>query len=100
METELASAPSERVIEYHFRCFCGASIIATEKIVTCERCGANLGIRRVKRNRRRRSVLALRPSRSPHGDDIRELVILTLLYILLGYYLYDLGVSIRDMINN
>jgi hypothetical protein len=31
------------VVEYHFRCFCGAGLVTTEKTVTCTRCGETLG---------------------------------------------------------
>jgi hypothetical protein len=31
------------VVEYHFRCFCGAPIVTTEKTVTCLSCGDTLG---------------------------------------------------------
>jgi hypothetical protein len=38
-------------VEYYFRCFCGAFIVATERTVACAYCGQLLGIRRVKRHR-------------------------------------------------
>src|SRR5271169_4752320 len=31
------------VVEHHFRCFCGAPIVTTEKTVTCASCGETLG---------------------------------------------------------
>jgi hypothetical protein len=37
-----ATAPAI-VVEYHFRCFCGAPIVTTEKTVTCATCGETLG---------------------------------------------------------
>jgi len=45
-----ACAP-EVVVEYHFRCTCGAFIVATGRTVTCAYCGQILGIRKVKRHR-------------------------------------------------
>ena len=46
------------VVEYHLRCSCGAFILSTEKTVTCAYCGQFLGIRRVKRHRRRWTTVA------------------------------------------
>ena len=46
---------SEVVVEYHFRCSCGAFIFAPGKTVTCGFCAQILGIRKIKRHRRRRT---------------------------------------------
>lgn len=46
----------ELVVEYYLRCFCGESIVATEKTVTCEKCGRTLKIRRVRRHRQNRNL--------------------------------------------
>jgi hypothetical protein len=35
--------PVPIVVEYRFRCFCGAPIVTTEKTVTCTSCGETLG---------------------------------------------------------
>lgn len=42
-----------KIVEYHFRCFCGTPIVTTEKTATCVACGKTLGIRRVKKHRRK-----------------------------------------------
>jgi len=47
----------ELVVEYHLRCFCGESIVATEKTVTCEKCGRALKIRRVRRHRQPENLI-------------------------------------------
>jgi hypothetical protein len=48
------------VVEYRFRCFCGAPIVTTEKTVTCASCGETLGyyastlpVRRIEKHKQR-----------------------------------------------
>lgn len=85
---------TEVIVEYHFRCFCGAPIIATEKRATCANCGETLGIRRVKRQHRKIAPAEV-PHRSLQPADLQTLAIRLFLYLLLGYYLFD---SIDDFV--
>jgi hypothetical protein len=55
-----------KIVEYHFRCFCGTPIVATEKKATCVACGKTLGIRRVKKHRRKWYTFP-RPVRATSG---------------------------------
>jgi len=82
--------PSETVVEYDFRCFCGTSIVTTEKTVTCTNCGKTFGIRRVRKHRPRwnigpqgQSVLQLR--------DLKKLAIYATVGVLLLCWLYELA---------
>lgn len=54
----------EVVVEYHFRCFCGESIVATGRTVTCQRCGETLNIREVKEHRRHWNLVPLGVARN------------------------------------
>jgi hypothetical protein len=99
MKPALASGT---VVEYHFQCFCGTPIVATEKTVTCANCGKTLGIRRSRKHTRRRWYTF--PLREPHRklqlEDLEELAILIFVYLLLGFCVYDLGSYVYDLANN
>lgn len=75
---------SEIVVEYHFRCFCGASNVTTEKTLTCAHCGAVLGIRRVRRQHWK-IIPPQRPHRRLQVRDLTQLAIRIAIYLLLGY---------------
>jgi len=82
MKAEIAS---EMVVEHDFRCFCGASIVSTEKTLTCTHCGAILGIRRVRRQHWK-IVPPQRPHRRLQVRDLKQLAIRIAVYLLLGCY--------------
>jgi hypothetical protein len=75
--------------EYELQCFCGALIVTTEKTVTCASCGETLGIHRVKRKH-----WEIGPPPRPHRRlqlaDLGKVAIRISVYLLLGYYVYDL----------
>jgi len=50
--------------QFRFQCSCGATVVTGEKTVTCTGCGANLGIRRVRRHRQQRDSVAYYGSRT------------------------------------
>jgi hypothetical protein len=50
--------------QFRFLCSCGATMVSGEKTVTCAGCGANLGIRRVRRQRQQRDSVAYYGSRT------------------------------------
>jgi hypothetical protein len=88
----------ETVVEYHFQCFCGAPIVATEKMTRCANCGETLGIRRV-----RRQHWKIAP-RQHHGRlqpaDLRELAIRIFLFLLFGSGVYLLGQWVYDLLSS
>ena len=77
---------SETIVEYEFRCFCGAPIVTTEKKVTCANCGKELGIRR---SRRQHWKIAppQRPHRKLQVEDLGVLMNRIVPYLLLGILL-------------
>jgi hypothetical protein len=88
---------SETVVEYDFRCFCGAPIIATEKTADCNSCGRIFEIRRIRRHTHqpwKRTHRWYTPPRIGVAQDVLQLVekpiIYFILYSLLLYDLYDL----------
>jgi hypothetical protein len=95
-----AIAP-QTAVEYHFRCFCGATIVATEKTVTCANCGKELRIRRFKRQHWKIAP-PQRPHRKLQVEDLSALMNRIVPYLLLlgfcllcVYYLeeYVLGLA-------
>jgi hypothetical protein len=58
---------SEIVVERQFRfhCSCGVTIASGERTVTCARCGAKLGVRRVRRHRQNSESVAYYGTRAP-----------------------------------
>ncbi len=50
--------------QFRFHCSCGATTLSGERTVICTRCGASLGIRRVRRHRQRLDSVAYYGSRT------------------------------------
>ncbi|MGC1453312.1 MAG: dual specificity protein phosphatase [Candidatus Sulfotelmatobacter sp.] len=73
---------AEIVVEYHFRCFCGATIAATENEVTCATCGKELAIRRFKRQHWKIAP-PQRPYRKLQVEDLGVLMNRILSFLLL-----------------
>lgn len=40
--------------QFHFHCFCGATMVTGERTVRCTGCGVTLGVHRVRRHRQQR----------------------------------------------
>ena len=83
----------ETVVEYHFECFCGAAIVASEKTVTCTNCGRNFGIRRIgKRTHQRRNTAPHLQGQSVWKlGDLSNLAIYAVVCVLFLFWLYELA---------
>ncbi len=92
---EMLLANARVLVQYHFRCPCGAPIRATEKTATCADCGRNFGIRR---NGRR--VWSTTPHRRLHLGDLGPLVLQIVLFFFLAYYVYDFGQYVCDVLTD
>jgi hypothetical protein len=90
---------SETVVEYHFRCFCGAPIVATKKTVTCANCGETLRVSR-RQHWNMSSLRGPRPHRKLQVEDLGALMNRIVPYFLLGFCLlcvYYLGLYVLGL---
>lgn len=85
-------------VEYRFRCFCGAPIVATGKTANCPSCGEALGIRRFKRQHWKIAPPIL-PRRKLRGSDLQSLAIQIAASLLWGYGVYVLGQYVYELIS-
>ena len=81
----------ETVVEYHFECFCGAAIVASEKRVTCTNCGRNFGIRRIGKRTHQRWNIASQGQSVWQLGDLSKLAIYAVLSVLFLCGLYKLA---------
>lgn len=51
--------------QFRFHCSCGVTIVSGERTVACTRCGAKLGVRRVRRHRQNSDSIAFYGTRQP-----------------------------------
>ncbi len=51
--------------QFRFHCSCGVTIVSGERTVACSRCGAELGVRRVRRHRQSSDSIAYYGTRQP-----------------------------------
>jgi hypothetical protein len=88
-----------RVVEYRFRCFCGAPIVSSEKTAACAQCGKTLSIRRVRRQHWRIAPAELlhRPLRP---SDLGTLAMRLALYLALACAVYSLAQGLYDMVSD
>jgi hypothetical protein len=93
------TVPSDIIVEYRFRCFCGAPIVATEKALTCANCGASLGIRRFKRQHWKIAPRPL-PHRRLQFADLHDLAIRILFFLSFAGCLYVLGNFLSDLVSS
>ncbi len=85
---------SEIAVErkYRFHCLCGATMVTSEKTVTCTDCGEAFRIRRVGRRRHRWNIAPHREAQTVWQlGDLRNLAIYAALCVLLLCWLYELA---------
>jgi hypothetical protein len=88
-----------RVVEYRFRCFCGAPIVSIEKTAVCAHCGKTLSIRRVRKQHWKIAPPEL-PHRRMRPSDLRTLAMRVALCLALSCEAYVLAQGLYDMVSD